>query len=274
MTVIDILGRKGSGSPMTMVTAYDAMQARMLSRTGIDIALVGDSLGNIVQGFETTLPVTTEEVLYHTKCVHRGLDGPLLVADMPFMSYQTSRRDALLNAGRMIKEGGATSVKLEGGTEIAPLVRALTRSMIPVMGHVGLKPQSVHMTGGYKVQGKNLAGARQVIRDAVAIAEAGAFALVLEGIPPDIAREITRQIPIPTFGIGAGPHVDGQVLVFHDLVGWSDRPSPRFVRSFGQVGKEAKNALNSFKEAVRLNAFPSEKESYPETGFTREELTE
>jgi len=256
-----------------MVTAYDAMEARLLSRTGIDIALVGDSLGNIVQGHESTLPVTTEEMLYHTRCVRRGLNGPFLVTDMPFLSYNTSKKDAILNAGKMIKEGGANAVKLEGGADIASLVKTMTRAMIPVMGHVGLRPQAVNMTGGYRVQGKDLHGARQVIADAVAIERAGAFALVLEGIPPDLAKEITSRLEIPTIGIGAGIHVDGQVLVFHDLIGWSDRALPRFVRPFGSVGEEAQKALLAFSETVRNRSFPSGEESYPETGISPEELS-
>ncbi|MDA8059538.1 MAG: 3-methyl-2-oxobutanoate hydroxymethyltransferase, partial [Nitrospiraceae bacterium] len=273
MTVIEIMDRKIKGPSITMVTAYSAMEARLLSRTGIDIALVGDSLGNIVQGHDSTLPVTTEELLYHTRCVRRGLDGPFLVSDMPFLSYNTSRKDGIINAGKMIKEGGANAVKLEGGAEIASLVRAMTRAMIPVMGHVGLKPQAINMTGGYKVQGKDLQGARQVIADSIAIERAGAFALVLEGIPPDLAKEVTSRLHIPTIGIGAGVHVDGQVLVFHDLVGWSDRPLPRFVRPFGSVGEEAEKALLAFSETVRNRSFPSGDESYPETGIPPEEMS-
>ena len=273
LTITGILDRKAEGPAITMVTAYDAMEARLLSRTGIDIALVGDSLGNIVQGHDSTLPVTTEEMLYHTRCVRRGLSGPFLVTDMPFLSYNTSRKDAITNAGKMIKEGGANAVKLEGGAEIASLVKAMTRAMIPVMGHVGLRPQAINMTGGYKIQGKDLRGARQVIEDAVAIEQAGAFALVLEGIPPDVAREVTARVGIPTIGIGAGIHVDGQVLVFHDLVGWSDRDLPRFVRPFGSVGEEAQKALFAFSKSVRNHSFPSGEESYPETGIPPEEIS-
>ena len=272
LTITEILSRKTGGPAITMVTAYDAMEARLLSGAEIDIALVGDSLGNIVQGHDSTLPVTVEEMLYHTRCVRRALDGPFLVTDMPFLSYNTSKKEAITNAGKMIKEGGANGVKLEGGAEIASLVRAMTKALIPVMGHVGLKPQAINMTGGYKVQGKDLQGARQVIGDAIAIEQAGAFAIVLEGIPPDVAREITARVSIPTIGIGAGIHVDGQVLVFHDLVGWSDRPLPRFVRPFGSVGLEAKKAVLAFSESVRNHSFPSPDESYPETAISPEEI--
>ena len=272
LTVTEILRRKTEGPAITMVTAYDAMEARLLSGAEIDIALVGDSLGNIVQGHDTTLPVTVKEMIYHTRCVQRGLDGPFLVTDMPFLSYSTSPKKAITNAGKMIKEGGANGVKLEGGAEFASLVRAMTRAMIPVMGHVGLKPQAINMTGGYKVQGKDLEGARQVIADAIAIEQAGAFAIVLEGIPPDVAREITSRLAIPTIGIGAGIHVDGQVLVFHDLVGWSDRPLPRFVRPFGSVGLDARKAVLAFSESVRNRSFPSPEESYPETAIPPGEI--
>jgi len=273
LTIIEILKRKTKGPSITMVTAYDAMEARLLSHTGIDIALVGDSLGNIVQGHDSTLPVTTEEMLYHTRCVRRGLDGPFLVTDMPFLSYNTSRKEAIINAGKMIKDGGANAVKVEGGSDMASVVKAMTKAMIPVMGHVGLRPQAINMTGGYKVQGKDPQGAKKVIADAIAIEKAGAFALVLEGIPPDLAKEITARLQIPTIGIGAGIHVDGQVLVFHDLVGWSDRALPRFVRPFGSVGNEARKALLSFSESVRNHSFPSAEESYPETGIPPEEMS-
>lgn len=261
-----LLHRKRDGPPITMVTAYDAPMGRLLSESGIDIALVGDSLGNVIQGGENTLSVTLEEMLYHTRMVRRGLDGPFLLADMPFLSYQISEEEGHRNAGRLIKEGGAQAVKLEGGKEIAGLVRRLTRSMIPVMGHIGMKPQGVHQMGGFKVQGRDLAGRERIIEDARALLEAGVFALLLEAIPPSLAHEITGLSPVPTIGIGAGPSTDGQVLVFHDLVGWSSPPLPRFARAFGDVGTNARNALSLFREAVSNRNYPSSRESYPEEG--------
>ncbi|MHB1606870.1 MAG: 3-methyl-2-oxobutanoate hydroxymethyltransferase [Leptospirales bacterium] len=268
VTVYTLLQRKKTGHPITMVTAYDAPMARLLSESGIDIALVGDSLGNVVQGGENTLSVTLEEMLYHTRMVRRGLDGPLLVSDMPFLSYQVSLEEGHRNAGRLIKEGGAQAVKLEGGKEIAELVHRLTQSMIPVIGHIGMKPQGVHQMGGFRVQGRDLAGRKRIIEDARALLEAGAFALLLEAIPPSLAQEITRFSPVPTIGIGAGPDTDGQVLVFHDLVGWSSLPLPRFARAFGDIGTHARSALALFKEAVSNRTYPSSGESYPEEGPT------
>ncbi len=266
VTIDALLSKKQAGSPITMVTAYDVPTARLLSESGIDIALVGDTLGMVIQGGENTLSVTIDEILYHTKMVRRGLDGPLLVGDMPFLSYQISEEEGHRNAGRLIKEGGAQAVKLEGGEEIAGLVRRLTRSMIPVIGHIGMKPQAIHQMGGFKVQGRDLPGRERIINDARALLDAGVFALLLEAIPPSLAREITQLSPMPTIGIGAGPSTDGQVLVFHDLVGWSVGPAPRFVRSFGNVGSNALSALVKFKEAVSARNYPSTDESYPEKG--------
>ncbi|MHB1287141.1 MAG: 3-methyl-2-oxobutanoate hydroxymethyltransferase [Leptospirales bacterium] len=268
VTIDTLLSKKQAGTPITMVTAYDAPTARLLSESGIDIALVGDTLGMVIQGGGNTLSVTIEEILYHTKMVRRGLDGPLLVGDMPFLSYQISEEEGHRNAGRLIKEGGAQAIKLEGGEEIAGLVHRLTRSMIPVIGHIGMKPQAVHQMGGFKVQGRDLQGRERIINDARALLDAGVFALLLEAIPPSLAREITELSPMPTIGIGAGPATDGQVLVFHDLVGWSVAPLPRFVRSFGDVGTNALNALAKFKEAVSTRNYPSTDESYPEKGAT------
>ena len=268
VTIDTLSARKQSGTPITMVTAYDAPTARLLSESGVDIALVGDSLGMVVQGGENTLSVTLEEMLYHTRMVRRGLDGPLLVVDMPFLSYQVSEEEGHRNAGRLIKEGGAQAVKLEGGAEIAGLVHRLTRSMIPVIGHIGMKPQAVHQMGGFKVQGRDRPGREQIIEDARALLEAGVFALLLEAIPPSLAREITALSPMPTIGIGAGPETDGQVLVFHDLVGWSPSPLPRFARAFGDVGANARKALSLFREAVSTRNYPSTGESYPEKDST------
>lgn len=264
MTIDLLLDRKQNGPPITMVTAYDAPTARLLSQAKIDIALVGDSLGMVVQGKENTLHVTMEEMLYHTRMVRNGLDGPLLVTDMPFLSYQISEEEAHRNAGRLIKEGGAQAVKIEGGSEISGLVRRLTLSMIPVVGHIGMKPMGVHQMGGFKVQGRDPGSRREILADARALLEAGVFALVLEAIPASLGREITRMSPVPTIGIGAGPDTDGQVLVFHDLAGLTPAPLPRFARAFGNAGEVALRALLEFKSAVEQKKFPSSGESYAE----------
>lgn len=256
--------RKRSGPPITMVTAYDSPTARLISQAGIDVALVGDSLGMVVQGMENTLSVTVDEMIYHTRIVARGLEGPLLVADMPFLSYTVSKEEALRNAGRLIKEGGCHAVKLEGGAEIASTVRFLLDAMVPVMGHIGMKPMNVHSMGGFKVQGRDAASAEEILNDARALAEAGVFALVLEAIPKNLARTITQEVSVPTFGIGAGPHTDGQVLVFHDLVGWTPSPLPRFARAFGNVADVARGALTAFRNAVTDKSFPAPGESYPD----------
>jgi 3-methyl-2-oxobutanoate hydroxymethyltransferase len=256
--------RKRLGPPITMVTAYDSPTARLISQAGIDVALVGDSLGMVVQGMENTLSVTVDEMIYHTRMVARGLEGPLLVADMPFLSYTVSKEQALRNAGRLIKEGGCHAVKLEGGAEISPTVRFLSDAMVPVMGHIGMKPMNVHSMGGFKVQGRDAASAEAILNDARALAEAGVFALVLEAIPKNLARTITQEVPVPTFGIGAGPHTDGQVLVFHDLVGWTAAPLPRFARAFGNIADVARVALTAFRDAVTDGSFPAPEESYPD----------
>lgn len=264
MTIDLLLDRKKNGLPITMVTAYDAPTARLLSQAKIDIALVGDTVGMVVQGKENTLPVTMEEMLYHTRMVRNGLDGPLLVADMPFLSYQISEEEGHRNAGRLIKEGGAQAVKIEGGSEIAGLVRRLTLSMIPVVGHIGMKPMGVHQMGGFKVQGRDPGSRQEILDDARSLLESGVFALVLEAIPASLGREITRISPVPTIGIGAGPDTDGQVLVFHDLAGLTTAPLPRFARAFGNAGEVALRALSEFKSAVEQKKFPSSGESYSE----------
>lgn len=264
ITIDHLLARKKSGPPLTMVTAYDAPTARLLSRAKIDIALVGDTLGMVVQGRKNTLHVTLEEMLYHTRMVRNGLDGPFLVTDMPFLSYQVSDEEAHRNAGRLIKEGGAQAVKIEGGAEIAGLVRRLTLSMIPVVGHIGMKPMAVHQMGGFKVQGRDPESRQGILDDARSLLEAGVFALVLEAIPASLGREITRISPVPTIGIGAGPDTDGQVLVFHDLAGLTPAPLPRFARAFGNVGEVALRALSEFKASVEQKKFPSSGESYAE----------
>ncbi len=240
-----------------MVTAYDAFHGRLLREAGIDIALVGDSLGMVVQGHDSTLPVTVSEMVYHTRMVARGLKGAsLLVSDMPFLSYQPSIETAIREAGRLIKEGGAQAVKLEGGKDFVPTVRALVSAMIPVMGHVGLLPQKIHAMGGFRLQGRESAEGEAILADARALSQAGVFALVVEGIPGELAKRIASEVPVPVIGIGAGPHTDGQVLVIHDLMGWTPAERlPKFVRPFSRGGEEAVRALSEFRRMVEAGQF-------------------
>lgn len=262
VTVPDIRTARARGTRLAMLTAYDFPTARLLDAAGIDILLVGDSVGNNVLGYESTLPVTMEEMLHHTKAVARGTRRALVVADMPYLSYQTGRRDALRNAGRFLKEAGAAAVKIEGGCKRAALVRAMVEAEIPVMGHIGLLPQSVHVMGGYKVQGKRVDEARALVEDAQALEEAGAFSIVLEGMPEPVGRRVTQAVGIPTLGIGAGRFCDGQVLVFHDVVGLSPGPGPRFVRRYADLAGVISDAARRFIDEVRSGAFPSEAETY------------
>jgi len=261
VTIRSLQSRKSKGEPITMLTAYDFTFARIFDQAGIDLLLVGDSLGNVVQGCETTLPVTLDEVLYHTRLVVRGAQRALVVADMPFGSFQVSAEDALRNAIRFVKEAGAQAVKLEGGVRMAETIRRIADAQIPVMGHVGLTPQSVHKMGGFRVQGRDDAGRAQVIADALAVQEAGAFAVVLEGIPADLGREVTEQLVIPTIGIGAGPACDGQVLVMHDLLGLNDW-TPSFVKQYANLGALASQAARAYADEVRHRKFPDAKHSY------------
>jgi 3-methyl-2-oxobutanoate hydroxymethyltransferase len=266
VTVPEILRRKREGRKISMLTAYDFPFARIVDEAGVDVVLVGDSLGMVVQGLETTLPVTVEEMIYHVRMVARARNRALVVADMPFLSYQVSLVDALRNAGRMLKEGGAEAVKLEGGLSVAETIKALVAVDIPVMGHVGLTPQSVHRMGGHKVQGRRPgrgAGERErILEDARAVEEAGAFAVVLEGIPMDLAAEITERLSIPTIGIGAGPYCDGQVLVLHDLLGLGQGPSPRFAKRYADLRSAALAAVRAYVEEVASGRFPTEAHSY------------
>ena len=262
MTVPVIRARKASGVPLAMVTAYDFTMARLLEEGGADILLVGDSLGMVVQGHATTLPVTVDEICYHGRAVARGARRAHVVGDMPFMSFQVSAEKALENAGKMVKEGSFESVKLEGGIEIAEHVARIVAAGIPVMGHVGLTPQSVHAMGGFKVQGKGFDAAERVLEGARAIEEAGAFAIVLEAIPPDLAAEITRSVSIPTIGIGAGVGCDGQVLVCYDLLGMYRDLSPKFAKRFAEVGELIVEATQSYVAEVRDRAFPGPEHSF------------
>jgi 3-methyl-2-oxobutanoate hydroxymethyltransferase len=260
VTVPEIAAAKASGRPIVALTAYDFPFARLVDAAGIDLILVGDSLGMVVQGLDTTIPVTMDEIVYHCRMVVRARQRALIVADLPFLSYQVSPNEAVANAGRLLKDGGAEAVKLEGGCAVAETIRRIVDVDIPVVGHIGLTPQSVHRMGGHKVQGRRHgrgAGQRErLIEDALAVEEAGAFALVLEGIPLDLAAEITERLAIPTIGIGAGPHCDGQILVLHDVLGLSDGFSPRFAKRYAELHRVALEALQSYADEVRTRTFP------------------
>jgi 3-methyl-2-oxobutanoate hydroxymethyltransferase len=265
MTVPALRAMKARGERITMITAYDATFARMLDEGGADALLVGDSLGMVVQGLDSTLPVTVDEVVYHCRAVARGTQHAHIVGDMPFMSYQGSMDEALRNAGRFLKEGGAHAVKLEGGAEIADKIARIVAAGIPVMGHVGLTPQSVHAFGGFKVQGRG-EGAEKVIADAIALEQAGAYAVVLEAIPPDVAEQLTQLLSIPTIGIGAGPSCDGQVLVYTDLLGLARGHRPKFAKQFAQLGDAVVEAFGAYIAEVRAGTFPSAAHSYKANG--------
>jgi 3-methyl-2-oxobutanoate hydroxymethyltransferase len=261
VTAPDVTAAKG-GRKIAMLAAYDFTSARLAEAAGVDVLLVGDSLAMVVLGHDDTLSVTMEEMLHHVRAVARGAQSSLVVADMPFLSYQISVEAAVANAGRFLKEGRAGAVKLEGGREIAGQVRAMTAAGIPVLGHVGLTPQHVAALGGFKVQSKTAEAAAKLVEDAVILAQAGCFALVLECIPAPVAAAVTRAVPIPTIGIGAGPDCDGQVLVFHDVLGLYDRMRPRFVKQFATLGEQAVAALTGYVEAVRNSDFPGPEHSF------------
>jgi 3-methyl-2-oxobutanoate hydroxymethyltransferase len=256
-----VRARKG-GAKLKMVTAYDTPSARIADRAGADILLVGDSLANVVLGFETTLQVGVEEMVHHTAAVSRARPRALVVGDMPFLSYHVSVEEAVRNAGRFVREGGAEAVKLEGGRKRIPVVEAVLAAEIPVMAHIGLTPQSVHAMGGYRVQGKDLGAAQALLADARALEEAGVFAIVLEGVPDTLAGAITEAVSVPTIGIGAGKAVDGQVLVFHDVLGFHDQRLAKFVRPYAHLFDDAVAALTAFFADVESGAFPSAEESY------------
>lgn len=249
--------KKLTGDPIVMVTAYDATMARIIDDAGADVILVGDSLGMVIQGQATTLPVTVDEMIYHTKAVKRAVKRALVVADMPFLSYQPSTEDAIRNAGRLLKEGSAEAVKLEGGTHIAPLVRTLTDFGIPVVGHIGLEPQRVHVYGGYKIQGTSKESAQQLLEDAQDLSQAGAISLVLEGIPAALAQEITASVSIPTIGIASGPHCDGQVLVSYDLWGFNPDFEPKFVKRYCNGYTILRDAVSAYAHDVKTKKFPN-----------------
>ncbi|MCK4501459.1 MAG: 3-methyl-2-oxobutanoate hydroxymethyltransferase [Desulfuromonadales bacterium] len=261
-TILDIGMMKQQHDKITVLTAYDYPFAQLMDNAGIDIILVGDSVGSVFSGYDNTLPVTMDEMLYHTKAVVRGSQQALIVTDMPFMSYQIDTRDARLNAGRLIKEGGAQAVKLEGGEPMAETIRAIVDIDIPVVGHIGLTPQSIHRMGGFKVQGREDEQARQILADAKAVADAGAFAVVLEGIPKGLAKQVTEAIAIPTIGIGAGVDCDGQVLVIHDILGLCDKYSPKFVKRYADIATTITTGIDQYIKEVKGGDFPTPEHSF------------
>jgi 3-methyl-2-oxobutanoate hydroxymethyltransferase len=251
VTVLKLQAKKERGEPITMLTAYDYPTALLVERAGVDVLLVGDSLGMVVLGYENTMPVTMEEMIHHAKAVRRGASLPFLIGDMPFSSYETDIPTAIANAARFMKEAGMDCVKLEGGQEMAETVRAIYNAGIPVMGHIGLTPQSVAKLGGFKVQGKDAASARKLIDDALALEEAGAWGVLLECIPDRVAQIITDRLTVPTVGIGAGPHCDGQVLILHDLIGFFDRFTPKFAKRYTNLFEELERVLKQYGQEVK-----------------------
>ncbi len=262
VTTATIRQMKNEGRRITMLTAYDYSMAKLVDDAGIDMVLVGDSLGNVMLGYDSTLPVTMDDMVHHVKAVCRGAERAMVVADLPFMSYQVSTEEALRNSGRFLKETTAQSVKLEGGIEIAETIRAIVNAGIPVVGHLGLTPQSVHQMGGYKVQGKDETAAKKLISDAKVVEEAGAFCLVLECVPTPLAKLITESLAIPTIGIGAGPHCDGQVLVIHDMLGLYPRSSPKFVKKYVNLHEHMGAALKQYRDEVTAGSFPGPEHSF------------
>lgn len=257
-----VMEKKAAREKLVMVTAYDYPSAKTSDEAGVDIILVGDSLGMVIQGGEDTLSVTLDEMVYHTSIVTRAVKRALVVSDMPFMTYHTDDTDAIRNCGRCVKEAKAQAVKIEGGAKRAGLVKALVDNEIPVMGHIGLTPQSIHKLGGFKVQGKDEQSAGMLLEDAAALEKAGVFAIVLECIPSELAGKITASVGVPTIGIGSGPRCDGQVLVFHDLLGISDPPHPRFVKKYKNLREEMVEGVSHFSEEVRRGIYPSEDQAY------------
>lgn len=262
VTVSTIRKMKREGEKIVALTAYDATFAQLEDEAGVDIILVGDSLGMVIQGFETTLPVTIDDVIYHTRACSRGIKRALLVSDMPFMSFQVSSDEALRNAGRCIKEGGAGAVKLEGGEEVCETIHRMVSCGIPVMAHVGMQPQKVKSYGGFTLQGRKTSQAEKIIRDALAVEQAGAFSVVIEKVTRNLAAEITAKLKIPTIGIASGPECDGQILVNFDLLGLSDKYRFKFVRRYLELAQEIRNAVSLWRDDIRGGRFPSEEESF------------
>jgi len=261
-TVLDIQAMKGRGEKICALTCYDYPTARIIDTCGVDLILVGDSAGVVFSGFDNTLPVTVEDMLYHTRAVVRAKPDALVVADLPFLSYQVDMREARLNSGRLVKDGGAEAVKLEGGKNVADIIRGIVDMDVPVMGHIGLTPQSIHRMGGYKVQGKKDEQGEKLLEDAVAVQAAGAFSIVLEGIPLKLARKITAELSIPTIGIGAGPWCDGQILVLHDILGICDKYSPKFVKKYADAKTLISSAVSRYSQEVKSGEFPDEEHSF------------
>ncbi len=262
ITPVDVQAMKREGKRIAMLTAYDYPMALLEDRAGIEIILVGDSLGMTVLGYENTVPVTMEEMIHHTKAVTRGAKYALIIGDMPFMSYNTSEREAILNAGRFMKEGGADAVKLEGGASVKETLGAIVKAGIPVMGHIGLTPQTISMLGGFKVQGKDAQTAQKIIDDALSLEDAGAFSVLLEAVPAPIAKRVTERLSVPTIGIGAGVHCDGQVLVVHDMLGFFDRFTPKFAKRYINLSELILKAFDAYKEEVLKGTFPAEQHSF------------
>jgi 3-methyl-2-oxobutanoate hydroxymethyltransferase len=263
VTTRELIAKKERGEPIVMLTCYDALFARLLDASGVDVLLVGDSVNQVLAGAETTLSATLDQMIYHTRIVRRGAERALVVCDLPFLTYQVSREEAVRNAGRVLQETGCHAVKLEGGRPMAETVRVLVDVGIPVMGHVGLTPQSVHALGGYRVQGRGAEAAARLLEDARALEEAGAFAVVLELVPAPLAAEVTRALTIPTIGIGAGPDCDGQVLVLHDLLGLTERFSAKFVKRYASLAEEVRAAVGAFAADVRARRYPAPEHSFP-----------
>lgn len=261
-TVLTFKQAKEKGEKLSMLTAYDYSTAKLIDEAGVNAILIGDSLGNVVLGYEDTISVTMEDMIHHAAAVSRGAKNALVICDMPFMSYQTSVYDAVVNAGRLMKEGRANAVKLEGGREICPQVKAIVDAGIPVCGHLGLTPQSINAFGGYKVQGKTEAAAKKLIEDAKALEEAGAFAMVLECVPAKIAEIVTKEVAVPTIGIGAGNVCDGQVLVYQDMLGMFSDFTPKFVKRFADIGAVMREAFAAYDSEVKAGTFPEEKHEY------------
>ncbi|OOM74038.1 3-methyl-2-oxobutanoate hydroxymethyltransferase [Clostridium puniceum] len=261
-TVLTFKQAKSEGKKLSMLTAYDYSMAKIIDESNVNGILIGDSLGMVVKGEEDTLSVTMEEIIYHTKAVKRGAKNSLIVSDMPFLSYHVSIEQAVSNAGRLVKEGGASAVKLEGGVNIAAQVKAIVDAQIPVMGHIGLTPQSVNTFGGFKVQGKSKSAAKKLIEDAVLLEKAGVFSIVLEGIPEKVAELITSSVSIPTIGIGAGKYCDGQILVYQDMLGMFSDFIPKFVKQYANLGMIMKEAIGSYVKEVQEGAFPEEKHTF------------
>lgn len=262
VTALTIRDKKEHHEPITCLTAYDYAASRLVDEAGIDMILVGDSLAQVVLGYDNTLPVTMEEMLHHTRAVRRGVKSAMVIADMPFGTYQGDLQEGVRNALRFVKDAGAEAVKVEGGAKREELVRRILDAEVPVMGHIGLTPQSLHKMGGFKVQGKDLSGIEQLMKDAVALDRAGVFSIVLEGVPREVAAMITREVGAPTIGIGAGPDCDGQVLVFHDIVNLTFAPPAKFVRRYADAAALISNAVEQFKADVQSGSYPADEESY------------